>query len=273
MRRVGRLFLAFLMCSAGGLLAGDIQVICEQGPRLYLDGAFVGTSTPMEGGLAPTDVPDGRHTIRVEKRKYLPLTVRVTVAGDPIEVPVSGFEPEPAVGPEREGPAAGVSDATGGLRITSVPQNCTVTVDGTLVTKSTPFLDLGGHAPGGHVLAFSREGYRPISAEVNLPPCSETAVRGDLKSGKAEVVHRRTGSLRVISGLERCTVRLPGMTRETSRSKLNISHLPPGEHRMVISWIGIERSTNVLITTGHRTTVTVSFLKEDELFTFSTEPE
>jgi hypothetical protein len=98
-------------------------------------------------------------------------------------------------------------------------------------------------------------------------------VRGDLLAGKVEIVHQGKGSLRVISTPEFCTVHILGMTREKIHPRLNLSYLPAGEHRMIVSWKGHDLATNVLIKDRQRTIVTVSFAKGDVPFVVAYEPE
>jgi hypothetical protein len=77
----------------------------------------------------------------------------------------------------------------------------------------------------------------------------------------------------VISTPEHCTVRILGETRDKIGPRLNVSYLPAGEHRMVVSWKGRELSTDVLIKDRQRTIVTVRFAKGDVPFTVAYEPE
>ncbi|MBP1621613.1 MAG: hypothetical protein H6Q02_2380, partial [Acidobacteria bacterium] len=51
MRHALRLCLALLVLVAAPLSANDIQVTCEPGLRVYLDGALKGTSNAREDGL------------------------------------------------------------------------------------------------------------------------------------------------------------------------------------------------------------------------------
>jgi hypothetical protein len=148
-----------------------------------------------------------------------------------------------------------------------------VEIDGKAETKSGPLLLVEGLAAGEHPISFSKPGYDRISGVVRIQPGAEVTVRGDLKAGKLETIHEGEGSLRVISTPEYCTVRFLGMTQEKTRARLNLSHIPAGEHRIVVAWKGRELSSNVMITKGQRTVVVVSFMKGDQPFVVSYEPE
>jgi len=265
--------LLLVACVSAASFAADIQVACEPGLRVYLDGNLVGTSNAKEDGLFVANVPEGAHVIRVEKAGFVPQSFRVEVWKLPIEVNVGEFSPEPPVRPDREIPSAELEQLAGSLRVTSAPQNCTVEIDGKTEAKSAPEMVIVGLAAGEHRITFSKPGYDHISGVVRLHPGAKVTVRGDLIAGKVETIHEGVGSLRVISTPEYCAVRILGMTKEKTRPRLNISHLPAGEHRITVEWKGRQVSRDVLITNGTRTIVIVSFLKGDEPFVVSYEPE
>ena len=273
MRHALRLCLALLVLVAAPLSANDIQITCEPGLRIFLDGALKGTSNAREDGLFLAKVPEGPHTIRVEKDGFEPQVFQIQVPGLPIQVKVEPFSrPAPASG-EQTTDASGARQATESLLVTSAPQNCVVEIDGKSHTKDSPQLLIDGLAAGEHTIVFSKPGYDRISRVIGIQPGAELTVRGDLIAGKVEIVHEGKGSLRVISTPEHCTVSILGETRDKIGGRLNISHLPAGEHRMVVSWKGRELSTNVLIKDRRRTIVTVSFMKEDVPFRFAYEAE
>jgi hypothetical protein len=273
MRHERWLCLLLVVSAASLAWAGDIQVTCEPGLKVYLDGTFVGTSNAREDGLVLTGVPEGPHTIRVEKPGFMPQGFNVVVANEPIEIRVAAFDPVLPTGagkpPENTAPERRV----GNLVVTSAPQNCTVEIDGVSQRKDAPFLDLGALAPGKHTVSFKKEGFQPISTVITMQPGAEITVRGDLKNGKVEVSHEGKGSLRVISTPEQCQVRFLGETRDKTHARLNVSHIPAGEHRMVFFCKGMELSRSVVITNGYRTIVKVSFMKGDVPFTVTYEPE
>lgn len=273
MRHLPLRCLALMILMAAPLVGADIQVTCEPGLKVYLDGTFVGTSNAREDGLVLTGVPEGPHTIRVEKPGFMPQGFNVVVANEPIEIRVAAFDPVLPTGAGKRPESAPPEKRVGNLVVTSAPQNCTVEVDGVSQWKDTPFLDVGALAPGKHSVKFSKEEFQPISTVITMQPGAEITVRGDLKNGKVEVTHEGKGSLRVISTPEQCQVRFLGETRDKTHARLNVSHIPAGEHRMVFSWKGMELSRSVLITNGYRTIVKVSFMKEDVPFIVTYEPE
>lgn len=253
--------------------AGDIQVSCEPALRVYLDGKFVGTSSSKEDGLFLANVPGGAHVVRVEKDEFAPQSFRVEVHKAPIQVKVGEFSPKPLTPDEIQTGGATVTQAAGNLIVTSAPQNCVVEVDGKPEVKSVPLLLIGDLAAGEHAISFSKPGYDRIAGVVRIQPGADVTVRGDLTSGKLEIINEGKGSLRVISIPEVCTVRFLGKTQAKAHARLNISYIPAGEHRIVVTWKGRELSSNVVISNGHRTIVTVSFMRGDDPFVVSYEPE
>ncbi len=273
MKRLAWFCLLILTMVPALSFAGDIQVVCEPGLRVYLDGKLVGTSNSKEDGLFLANVPAGAHIVRVEKDGFVPQTFRVEAQALPIEVKVGAFSTESPLRPEAEAGGATAKQPVGKLLVTSAPQECVVEIDGKAENKSVPLLLVDGLAPGEHTIAFSKPGYERISGVVRIWPGVEVTVRGDLMGGKVEAVHQGKGSLRVFSTPAHCTVRFFGMTRETANGVLNFAYIPTGDHRIVAEWKGRRLSSNVVITKGQRTVVTVSFMKGDRPFVVSYVPE
>lgn len=272
MRRGSWFWLVLLIGVSAFSSAGDIQVLCEPGLRGYLDGEFVGTSSALEDGLFLIDIMKGAHTLRLEKDGFLPQSFQVDVFGSPVEVVVGEFVPKPLIEDEVVVEAAPVTELVGNLVVTSAPQNCVVEIDGRSEEKNTPELSIGGLSAGEHTITFSKMGFEPISGVVTVHSGAEVTVRGNLKAGKVELIHAGKGSLRVISTPARCTVRFFGKTRETIYSRLNMSHIPAGEHEIVVSISGRRLTRRVLIIDRHRTIVKVNFIEREEPFVVSHEP-
>jgi hypothetical protein len=252
--------------------AGDIQVFCEPGLKVYLDGEFVGVSSSKEDGIYLSKVRAGEHIIRVEKDGFLPQSFTVQI-GLPLEVNVGEFRPEPEAPQAEDAPPVKVEKFVGRMLITSAPQNCIVEIDGKSMTKDGPHLAIDGLAAGEHTISFSKPGYDSISDVVRVVAGAEVTIRGNFESGKVESVHEGKGSLLLLSQPQRCTVRFRGKLREKTTQKLKLSHIPAGEHRIDVSWGDRKQSTRILIIDGQRTVVRVSFKKGDEPFVISYKPE
>jgi hypothetical protein len=273
MKRVFRLCLLLAVSLAAGASAGDIQVTCDPGLRVYLDGTLIGVSSAKDDGMFLTSVTEGPHTVRVERDGFIPLSYHVEVSGSPIEVKVEGLVPQPPASVAAEQAESAARPAVATLVVTSAPQNCTVEIDGRTETKTTPALIMSDLAVGEHRISFSKEGYTTVSGVVRLHPGIENTVRGDLIAGKVESIHEGKGSLRVFSNPEFCTIQIFGMKRDKTRSVFNLSHIPAGEHRLVVSFKNRQLATDVIIKNGQRTRVTVDMLKQEKPFTVTYEPE
>lgn len=255
-------------------MAGDIQVTCEPGLRVFLDNSLAGTSKTSEDGLHLMNVPEGKHTVRVEKPGFFPQGFQVEVSELPIQVKVRKFTPvlEGAPVPETT-PTAQIGDLVGKLVVTSAPQNCTVEIDGKPRDKRHTYLMIGPLPRGKHTISFSGSGYEAISTVIDMEPGADLTVQGNLLTGKVDVSYEGVGSLRVISTPQVCTIRILGMVETKMSPIFNRSYLPAGVHNMVVSWGTKQMSTNVLITKHYRTIVEVNFGKDAVPFRFSYEPE
>lgn len=273
MRKTWWIALALLLMVAVPLMAGDIQVLCEPGLRVYLDGEFAGVSTAKDDGLFLANVAKGRHRLWVEKDGFLSQNFVVDVLEAPIEVKVGEFKPVPTAAPEEKPAKKEATELVGNLVITSAPQNCVVEVDGKSHPKDVPQLSLGGIAAGNHAISFTKAGYTPISGVVNIPAGAEVTVRGNLKDGRVEIVHEGKGALRVLSTPTECTLHFMGQLIEKTNRILNRSFIPAGDYQLEASWAGRNLTTTITIKENQRTIVTINFGKKDQPFVVTYEPK
>ncbi len=279
MRCARWLCLVFLMSVPVVAFAGDIQVSCEPGLRVYLDDEFAGLSNARQDGFFLLDVTPGNHNVRVEKDGFLSQSFQVRVKKLPVEVKVEVFTPVPTPVPgdgkeDRDGtgeaaPPDGsgeeeVRQLVGRLLITSAPQNCEVEIDGTTQAKTSPQLSIGSITSGTHTVSFRKPGYEPISGVVEVQPGAEVNIRGNLIAGKVDTIHMGLGSLRVISKPIQCTIRFMGKSRKKTASRLNLGYIPAGEHQLIATWRGREVSSRITIMDDTRTIVNLSFMSGDE---------
>lgn len=269
MRRARWIFLFFMVNVAAVSFAGDVQLFCSVGLRVYLDDKFMGTSNAREDGLFLTNVSSDEHTIRVEKDGFVPQNIQIEVSDYPIEVRVGQLSPEPIVRVMKKVEPEQIEQLFGNLVITSAPQNCIVEIDGQSETKDIPELSIGRIEAGEHTISFSKPGYETVSGVVTVHPRAEVTVRGDLFAGKVEVLYEGRGALRIKSNPMRCTVRFRGKIEEKIHTHLNLTHIPAGEYPMVVEIRGRKLQTNVLIIDGQRTVIEVSFVKGNEPFVVS----
>jgi len=267
------LFIALLILSVTVCFAGDIQVSCEAGLRIYLDGEFIGTSSAKEDGFFLMNVDRGEHAVSVEKDGFITQRFEVEILDLPIEVNVAAFMPVLAPPKEEPPEPARVHQRVGNLVVTSAPQKCVVKIDGRVETKETPQLSIGGLSEGEHTISFSKPGFQDISGKVVIQPGTEIRVRGNLYDGSVEVVHEGQGSLMVMSKPQYCKVLFREKIYDKTNMKLKISKIPAGEHLLAARWKGMERSRKIWIKKGHRTIVTIDFMGGEQAFFVSYESE
>jgi hypothetical protein len=272
MKRARLLCLLVAMGAATVASAGDIQVFCEPGLRVYLDGELAGISSRLDDGLYLMDVGRGTHAVRVEKDGFVPQAYELVVGHEPLEVTVGDFTPLPSEPDDATPPPATADQPLGSLVVTSAPQNCVVEVDGTPHTKTTPELTIGGLAAGEHTIRIVKPGYESVTKQVTVLPGGTVAVRGNLKAGEVEAVHSGQGALRVLCKPVKCTVRFMGKTATTSGGRLNLTYIPAGEYSLMVSIPGRELKRDIVIMDDHRTIVEVSFIKGDDPFVISNMP-
>lgn len=95
------LVLAAILAAAGYAAAGDLQITCPPGHRIYLDDVFAGLSTSAQDGLYLSDVPPGPHTVRIAKLGFIPVTRSVDVPeSGPVEIQVLHLDATPDTRPE-----------------------------------------------------------------------------------------------------------------------------------------------------------------------------
>ena len=166
------LCLFFVTSVAAVSFAGDIQVSCSPGLRVYLDDEFMGTSSAKEDGLFLMNVPHGTRVIRVEKDGFVPQSIQ-------IEVSVRGnlFE----------GKIETLYQGKGSLRVKSTPLRCTVRVAGMIREKTHPKLNLTHIPAGEYSIVFSIPG-RELSENILILNRQRTVVEVDFSNRNEPIV-------------------------------------------------------------------------------------
>jgi hypothetical protein len=121
--------LILCLAAAGNLCAdnvGHVEIQCEPGISIFLDGQPRGSTAPDRGGLLLRDVPEGRHVLRGERQGYQAQELTIEVqTGRILEVRWNPFVLEARGGPGAGG-EPGAEPATGVLMIQTVPVECEI---------------------------------------------------------------------------------------------------------------------------------------------------
>lgn len=111
-----------------------IQVKCEPGVRILIDGRESGVTSREPGGLVIQDVPPGSYVIEARKEGFRRQELKVTVRPGTVHVLyVAPFLERAAPAAPGQKPEAAISQRTGGLVIRTVPVDCRLRVPGLMV--------------------------------------------------------------------------------------------------------------------------------------------
>ena len=291
MRHACWLVVVLAMVVAAPLYAADIQIQCEPGLQVFVDGELVGVSTAEDDGFHIADIAEGAHLLRIEKEGFRSQTFTVDMHDTDLQVEVGPFQPLPQRATEETPtPRAVDEDAgTGSLMILTAPQSCVVVLDGKPHTKDVPRLKLEGVAAGEHAIAFSAPGQPRISVKLTVEAGQEITVRANLnlgeikvlRDGETEVVKDREvdvtpwgkGSVRFYSEPRVCTINFNGNVIQKATPVVNRSFIPAGDYPIVASRGAREVRGTITIKRNQRAIVTVNLADPLSPFTVAYEPE
>ncbi len=291
MRYARWLVVVLAMFVAAPLYAADIQIRCEPGLEVFVDGELVGVSTAEDNGLHVADIAEGAHLVRIEKEGFRAQTFTVDMRDTDLQVEVGAFQPLPQRAPEETPTPRAVDPAAGAgsLMILTAPQSCVVMLDGKPHAKDVPRLKLDDVAAGEHAIAFSAPGQPRISGKLTVEAGQEITIRANLnlgeikvvRNGETEVVKDREvdvapwgqGSVRFYSEPRVCTINFSGKVIEKATPVVNRSFIPAGDYPVVASRGGREVKGTITIKRNQRAIVTISFADPLNPFTVTYEPE
>ena len=98
-------FVFFCLTVSSGIAAtGDLQVTCEPGVRIFIDGILKGETYQEDNGLFVEGLSPGEHTLRANKTNYQPITRKfIIIENQAIEIILTFEEPkEEWLGRERQ---------------------------------------------------------------------------------------------------------------------------------------------------------------------------
>ncbi len=170
------LLLALLMLFAANTGAwaqsgkGHIQVECEPGVIIYLDGTFVGVASPDVGGLIIQNVPAGRREILATKPGFMDQSEIVDLAAGQVLVhKIKAFSSRIQVEQYGDAVETVATGEVGSIVIQSLPVQCEVVLEthNLRQNKTRDILSLSNVPVGDHVLQFIGLG-KTLRQEVTL---------------------------------------------------------------------------------------------------------
>lgn len=120
-----------LVIFSGIAVAGlsHIQIFCEPGIKISLNGQYKGLTIESQGGLMLTNISPGRYAITAEKAGYNPQSYEVNLGQDDIkEVRVTFQKPDTSVTNEGNAEEITLKKKVGNLRIKSIPIGCDIQI-------------------------------------------------------------------------------------------------------------------------------------------------
>jgi formylglycine-generating enzyme required for sulfatase activity len=118
-----------LPSTGSGQDVGYVQIECDPGIKIFLDGKFVGVSNADVGGLILQDVTPGRRTIRAALEGYRPQTVTIDVeAGREATLTLRLFVPEIKISETGETQHAELALRVGSFVVQSLPIECSIRI-------------------------------------------------------------------------------------------------------------------------------------------------
>ncbi|MCB9883197.1 MAG: hypothetical protein H6834_15520 [Planctomycetes bacterium] len=171
-RRVQSILWAILLCASHASAQdepGEIQIACDAGIQIFLNGTSYGSSTT--DGLTIRDLPAGTYALRAERHGYKPQQKELKLeAGAALFEFLDPFAPDIRVLGDGETPDEELLAVAGSLIIRSEPNTCTIeNADLGLeaVEKNTERWFAYGIPPGSHFFTFAAGG-RSILHEVRV---------------------------------------------------------------------------------------------------------
>ena len=112
-----------------GQSTGHIQVKCEPGVSIFLDGNFIGDTEKEMGGLIIKDVTAGEHSLKAVKKTFEPQVETIKVSsGRVLTYTVKPFIPKIIITEEGETKQTEIKLQAGTLVIQSLPVECEISI-------------------------------------------------------------------------------------------------------------------------------------------------
>ena len=221
------LSLAFFasLCPAQQKATGYIQVTCEPGIKIFLDGTFKGVTNADVGGLILEAVPAGTHQLRMVKEGFNPSEAAVKVeAGKVFKFNVLPFVPKLEITQRGDSDVTFLARPSGSLKIQSLPIGCRITIKDLGISNSPKTQDewIVTEIPVGSFLATFEALGKETTHALKIESDLETHLFVNILAGKVEDRTVRTVPLADVEGKP---ITIPGIL-------LELLPVPAGEFQM-----------------------------------------
>lgn len=202
---LGIIFFSIFMSTIPTFLfsqGGDIQITCEPGLRIYLDGTFLGESNSTEDGKYLSNISLGKHKLVIKKTGFAPKTFVVNVIlGSTREIVVGKMTPEITVKQSGDSSRGNIILSVGSLKIKTVPIRCRVMFQGRTIDKTGTELDIGNIPVGNHTIKFIRNN-KTLNYKVQIDEQITREIKADFLTGEVIDITRPPGELEYLKGKE-----------------------------------------------------------------------
>ncbi|MBN1902016.1 hypothetical protein JW926_11900 [Candidatus Sumerlaeota bacterium] len=109
--------------------SGHVQIKCEAGVNIFLDGNFNNQTREDLKGLIIQDIPTGKHVIKAVKEGFQPIEREFNlVSGQVLMIELTGFIPKIETYEEGDEARARITVQTGKIIIQSLPLECSINI-------------------------------------------------------------------------------------------------------------------------------------------------
>lgn len=181
--------ISFVLCLsvAAAATAGDVRVTCAPGLNIFLDGDFVGLSTPKYGGKYLTGISAGEHTIMVKKAGFSTKELSVIVGSSPLQIVVGELLPSSNTNQPETTARDVVGRPLGAIEIASTPQECSVEIEGQKILKYEPIMTIPGIPVGEYDIRFESSG-TVLSTKVLVKADEISRIEADMPNNRVGTI-------------------------------------------------------------------------------------
>jgi len=172
---------------AAAVTAGDLRVTCAPGLNVFLDGDFVGVSTPKYEGKYLSGLSAGEHTIMIKKVGFSPKELSVTVGSSSHQIVVGELLPSSNSNQPETTARDVVGRPEGTIEITSTPQECSVEFDGRKIVKYEPIMTIPGVPIGDYDMRFESSG-AVLRSNVIVKADTVSRIEADIPNNRVETI-------------------------------------------------------------------------------------
>ena len=158
MRTAHVFWMVMCLAVAAAATAGDVRVTCAPGLNIFVDGDFIGVSTPKYDGKYLTGLSSGEHTIMIKKVGFSTKEFTVAVGTAPLQIVVGELVPSSQTNQPETTERDAVGRRVGTIEVTSNPQECSVEIAGQIIAKHEPLMTIPRIPVGDYDIRFESSG-------------------------------------------------------------------------------------------------------------------